>query len=241
MIIDCHMHVGRGERLADVFQIDCTAERAEYLADKAGVGRTIIFPVAYEDYTGPNAEIAEIASKNKKFIGFARLHNGMPNLAGHLTHAVKELGLSGLKLGAVPNREIMDTVRLLKIPVLAHCGMGTAPIKYEGVAQSYPDVTLILAHLGIDISWENMFAYPLQAFYLAKTYKNVYLDTSAAHWVQYILEQAVREAGADKLLFGSDGPWFYPAIMKACIKDLELGDADEKKIMGENIASILNL
>jgi len=241
MIIDCHVHVGRGERLNDVFQIDCTVERAEYLMDKAGVDKSVIFPVAYEDYTGPNTEIAEIARTNKKFIGFARLHNDMPNAAAHLKHAVKELGLAGLKLGAVPNREIMDAALELKIPVLAHCGMGMAPIKYEGVAKSYPDVPLILAHLGFDQGWENMFAYPLQAIYLAKTYKNVYLDTSASIWIQYVIEQAVREVGADKIIFGSDGPWFYPSIMLACIRDLELSESDEAKILCDNIAGLLRL
>ena len=241
MIIDCHVHIGRGERMADVFQIDCTVERAEYLMDKAGVEKSIIFPVGYEDYVAPNQEIAEIVRNNKKFIGFARVSNDMPNAAEHIQYAVKELGLVGLKVGDVPNREILDAVRELKIPVLAHSGMGLAPIKYEGVAQSYPDITLILAHLGIGITWDMMFASPLQAIYLAKTYKNVYLDTSAATWIQYVLEQAVREVGADKILFGSDGPWFYPAIMKACIKDLELSESDEAKIMGGNIASILNL
>ena len=107
----------------------------------------------------------------------------MQNAGAHLAYCVKELGLVGLKLETVPTREIMDAARELKIPVLAHAGMGLAPIKYEGVASSYPDVTLILAHLGIGITWENIFGHPLQAFYLAKRYRNVYLDTSAANWI----------------------------------------------------------
>jgi len=235
------MHVGRGERLFDAMQVDCTAERAEYLMDKADVDKSVIFAVSYENYCEPNREIAEIVRSNKKFLGFARLNNEMPGAAGHLAYCVKELGLIGLKLGEVPTREIMDAARALKVPVLAHSGMGLPPIKYEPVAGSYPDVTLILAHLGLGMTWDDMFAHPLQAFYLARRYKNVYLDTSAATWVQYILELAVKEAGADKLIFGSDGPWFYPSIMKACIKDLELNESDENKIMGGNIAGILNL
>ena len=192
MIIDCHMHIGRGERLGDVFQIDCTPERAEALLIRAGIDRAVIFPVAYEDYRQPN-------------------------------------------------REIMDKVRELKIPVLAHCGMGLAPIQYEGVAQSYPDVTLILAHLGFDQNWSNMFSYPQQANCLARKYKNVYLDTSAATWIQHTLEQAVAEVGADKLIFGSDGPWFSPSIMLACLRELDLPERDMRKILYENIAKILKL
>ena len=241
MIIDCHVHIGKGERMFDIFQIDCTVERAEYLMTKAGVDRSVIFPVGYVDYVEPNKEIAEIVRNNKKFIGFARLSNNMQNAAEHLFYAVKELGLVGLKLGEVPTREILDAARELKIPVLAHSGMGYPPIKYEGVIKSYPDITFILAHLGMGMNWDNLFTSPLEAFYLARTYKNVYLDTSAATWIQYVLEQAVREAGPDKLIFGSDGPWFYPAIMLACIKDLELNEADENKILYGNIARILNL
>ena len=241
MIIDCHMHIGRGERLGDVFQIDCTPERAEALLDRAGIDRAVIFPVAYDDYRQPNREIAELAAKNKRFIGFARLANNSPGVGAQLEHAVRELGLRGLKLGNVPSREIMDKVRELKIPVLAHCGMGLAPIQYEGVAKSYPDVTLILAHLGFDQNWSNMFSYPQQANCLARRYRNVYLDTSAATWIQHTLEQAVADVGADKLIFGSDGPWFSPSIMLACLRELDLPEHDMKKILYENIAEILKL
>jgi len=241
LIIDCHMHIGRGIRLGDIFQIDCTPERAEALLDRAGISRAIIFTVAYDDFRQPNREIAELAEKNKRFIGFARLSNTSPNAGVQLEQAVREWGLRGLKLGNVPTREIMDKVRELKIPVLAHCGMGLAPLLYEGVAKSYPDVTLILAHLGFDQSWGNMFAYPEQANYLARKYKNVYLDTSAATWISYTLENAVTEVGADKLIFGSDGPWFSPSIMLACLRELELPERDMRKILYENIAKILNL
>jgi len=86
-----------------------------------------------------------------------------------------------------------------------------------------------------------MFAYPQQANYLARKYKNVYLDTSAATWIQYTLEQAVAEVGADKLIFGSDGPWFSPSIMLACLRELELPERDMRKILYENIAKILNI
>jgi len=119
--------------------------------------------------------------------------------------------------------------------------MGLAPITFEGIIKSYPEVPIILAHLGFDTNWSNMFSSPLQAFYLAKKYKNVYLDTAAASWVQYILEQAVEEVGPDKIMFGTDAPWFYPAIMIACINDLEISERDKEKILGGNIARLLNL
>jgi len=127
------------------------------------------------------------------------------------------------------------------VPVLAHSGMGLSPLVYEGIVNSYPEITFILAHLGIGTDWSDYFSSPLTAFYMARKYRNVYLDTAAAHWIQYVIEQAVAEAGPDKILFGSDAPWFYPSIMRACIEDLEIPDSDKAKIMGGNIARILNL
>ena len=243
MIIDCNMHIGSGEpgcgeRIQDAYQLDATPELALLLLDRAGVEKAIVFPVGYGDYRQPNREIAELAAKNKRFIGFARLSNTI-DAGEQLEYAIKELGLRGLKLQSVPNRQIMDKARELKIPVLAHCGMGLAPITYEGVASSYPDVTLILEHMGFDQNWTNMFAYPQQANYLARKYKNVYLETSAATWIQYTLETGVSEVGVDKIIFGSSGPWFHPSIMLACLRNLDLPERDMRKILYENIAGIL--
>ena len=244
MIIDCHTHIGRGEMLNDVFQINSTPERLLYLMNKGGVDKSVIFPVYYKNYRKPNEEIAEIAEKDSRFIGFGRVSVNSPDAGGQVDYAVKELGLRGIKLHTMdgfPTREVMDRINEHRIPVLAHSGMGLSPLTYEGLIQSYPDVIIILAHLGFDLNWSTMFSMPLSAFYLAKKYKNVYLDTAAATWVQYILEQAVEEVGPDKILFGTDAPWFYPSIMKACIDDLEISGESKQKIFGGNIAGILNL
>ena len=244
MIIDCHTHVGRGILLQDVFQIDCTVEKLEYLMAKGGVDLSVVFPVYYKCYKEPNREISELAATNKKFIGFCRIVPGAPDVAQQLDYAIKELNLKGVKMHNMdgpPTREALDKINELKVPVLFHAGLGLSPVKFEGIIKSYPDLTIILAHLGFDLDFERMFSSALQAFYLAKKYKNVYLDTAVATWVQYFLEQAIEEVGVDKLLFGTDAPWFYPAITRACIDDLEISDAEKAKIMGGNIARILNI
>ena len=212
--------------------------------DKGGVDKTIVFPVSYKDYNKPNEMIAQTVRHNPRLIGFARVACDAPDASDQIVYAIKELGLKGLKIHSMdgfPTREIMKTVSDLKIPVIIHAGMGTPPLRFEGLIQSYPDVPIILAHLGIELDWEKMFTGPLSAFYLARKYKNVYLDTAAATWIQYIVEQAVKEAGADKIVFGTDAPWFYPAILRASIDDLEIPEADRKKILGENMAKILKL
>jgi len=243
MVIDCLAHIGEGVQLGDVFQINSTPERMLQLMDKGGVDKSVIFPVWNKNYAQPNEMIASVSRANPRFIGFARVACSDPDAPRQLEYGVKELGLKGLKLHSMdgfPTREVMEKLSELKVPVLVHAGMGTSPLMFEGVIQSYPDVTIILAHLGFELDWGKMFTSPLAAFYLARSYKNVYLDTAAATWIQYIVEQAVREAGADKLVFGTDAPWFYPSLIRA-IEDLEIPEADLKKILGEIMARLLNL
>ena len=82
-----------------------------------------------------------------KFIGFAK-HDPVAE-AGKierlLTREVEQLGLKGLKLHKTPTREVLDVVAALGIPILFH------PPKvadYHMIAEAYPRVNFILAHLG---------------------------------------------------------------------------------------------
>ena len=245
MIIDCHTHIGKGETLNDVYQIDLTLEMLIKQMDKAKVVKSILFPVYYRDYRKACLEIAEIIQKDNRFLGFVRVNCGASDAPEQIEYGIKELGLKGLKIhpaDGFPTREMMEKVSILKIPVLFHTGIGGhAPVGFEPIIKSYPDVTIILAHLGLDLNGALMFEFGVQANFLARKYKNVYLDTAAVHWISYFLEQAIFEAGADKIIFGTDAPWFHQAPAIAFINDIEVSDTDKMKILGGNIARILNL
>ena len=63
---------------------------------------------------------------------------------------------------------------------------------------------------------------------------NVHTDTSGVRRFD-LLVQAVRRAGAHKVLFGSDGPWLHPALELEKIRLLQLGTADEALVLGGNL------
>jgi hypothetical protein len=69
-------------------------------------------------------------------------------------------------------------------------------------------------------------------------YSNVYGDTSGVYRFDY-LEQAVRRAGPEKLLFGSDGPWLHPAAELYKVRLLRLPAAAEALVLGGNVARLL--
>jgi predicted TIM-barrel fold metal-dependent hydrolase len=67
---------------------------------------------------------------------------------------------------------------------------------------------------------------------------NIYTDTSGVRRFD-LLEQAVRRAGAKKILFGSDGPWLHPGVELAKVRALGLSTKDEQLILSENFLRLI--
>jgi hypothetical protein len=54
------------------------------------------------------------------------------------------------------------------------------------------------------------------------------------------LEQAVKRAGARKILFGTDGPWLHPAVELSKVRALNLTATDERLVLGENLLRLIS-
>ena len=81
-----------------------------------------------------------------------------------------------------------------------------------------PDIDFIIPHLGgFADDWRAQLAF---LDHLARR-PNIYADTSASGALD-LLERAVQQAGARKVLFGSDGPWLHPAVELAKVRALKL-------------------
>ena len=57
----------------------------------------------------------------------------------------------------------------------------------------------------------------------------------------HCIQDAVREIGAHRVVFGSNGPAVRPSTQILVIKQAELAPADERKVLGENAARLLRL
>ena len=122
----------------------------------------------------------------------------------------------------------------------------TALQDYVWLAEQYPDLKLILAHLGGLLPF-----YELNN-HTKKVMANVYYDTAA---VPLLYQPAVYKAivdivGPEKILFGSDYPLLlYPrksripnfTTLLAEIKNSGLTELELKLILGDNIEHILNV
>ena len=243
MIIDCHTHMGKGMILEFWWAIEIPPELVIQLEEKAGVDKAVIFPVHYppELYDLASKEVFEAVRKYPdKLIPFAKVAASHPKATEYLRSAIEELGVKGLKLHSSEGyltRGIMDLLQEHDLPLLIHTDERKGPLELVPLLKAYPDVKVIIAHLGSPSNYYHQ----LQAMYLAERFDNVYLDTSVGSDIHENLRLAVERAGVDRILFGSDAPVYHPAVERRKIELLELNKKDEAKILGENLKRMLKL
>ena len=169
----------------------------------------------------PNEIIADyVAQHPDKLIGWASVNPTADDAIDQLAYCVNDLGLRGLKLG--PTYQHFDPTDTRYRPFFAKCAelgiptlwhQGTTfpsraklrwalPLLLEDVAMEFPDLTMIVAHLGHP--WEE------DLVALIRKSPNMYADISAVHYRPWRYWQAMvtaMEYGVThKLLLASDFP-----------------------------------
>ena len=103
-------------------------------------------------------------------------------------------------------------------------------------ANRYPEVRLILAHIGC--AWDGDVTHQVRA--IQKTeHGNVFADTSSARSIMPgLIEWAVQEIGAERVLFGTDTPLYSTAMHRARIDHADLSDSDKRLILRDNALTL---
>jgi predicted TIM-barrel fold metal-dependent hydrolase len=99
------------------------------------------------------------------------------------------------------------------------------------IAERYPRVKFLLGH-SCHGDWD-------QAVALARDFKNVYLELTALFDDRGILEKFVAEAGSDRMLFGTDLPWFDPHQAVGALLSAHISDEDRHNICHRNAERLL--
>jgi uncharacterized protein len=176
--------------------------------------------------------------------------------AEHLAD-MRERGARGVKIHPVEQRFHVGDPRMLPVyqtcvdldlTVLAHSGpsrSGTQvadPHAFVDVLRSVPRLRLVVAHLG-GASWQ-------QIPKLAQSCPQALFDLSEiVAWVGAPnaptadeLVRLVRGVGIDRVLFGSDFPWYDPGAMARGVRELpDLSEGECEAILGGNAARALSL
>lgn len=110
--------------------------------------------------------------------------------------------------------------------ILTHTWGGSfydGEVEVEKILKKYKKIKLILGH-SLHSSWEKAIEY-------VKKYENVYLELCAVMDERGVLEKIVEEIGTDRILFGTDFPWFSHHYYIGSLFGAKLTDDEIKKIL----------
>lgn len=126
-------------------------------------------------------------------------------------------------------------IEQLGLPILWHSGTSpnSHPLQIAVVAKAFPRVPHILAHFALaDLSWE--------CFPAAALSPNVHVDTSGNPIIP-VMDEWVERFGAERMLWGSDYPFYQPAYERLKIDHLACSAADRQKILAGNARRLFRL
>ncbi|MCH7523405.1 MAG: amidohydrolase, partial [Chloroflexi bacterium] len=207
-----------------------------------------------------NEWTCEVSREHPQLIPFIGLDPSMSaeDLVAEIDRRCDE-GAHGLKLHPPNQRFFPNDRRLwpayeraqeLGLPIIFHSGaVDYAPDtgKYghpEGYADllaQFPRLTVVMAHLAL-----GDFAACAD---LARAHANVFFDccyviNGAEEQPELSDEEAaaaLRQVGCDRVMFGSDYPWFDPVQDAARIQRLPLTNAEKRAVLHENAIRVLRL
>jgi predicted TIM-barrel fold metal-dependent hydrolase len=241
-IIDAHTHVDEVPALGWMDP----PEKLVALLDEAGIGKAVV--MTYTELPGYNPHaldyLAEVVNRfPDRLVGFVRLHPWYDEAATLLEEAIGTHRMKGIKLhpvGTLDHPGSDATVRLLRLagehnaPALFHCGDEpmTTPLAVAQAARRAPETTIILGHMG-------GYFHVDEAVRVAERHPNVVLETSAMPYPAKIRE-AVSRIGAERVIYGSDGPGCPPRLELRKVLAAELAPAELAAVLHGNIARILD-
>jgi predicted TIM-barrel fold metal-dependent hydrolase len=240
MVIDAHCHLGKGDGLTAPWNTDAPLQPYLRRAQRARIDRTVVMPPFHTNYARANAQLARLVARyRQRFIPFACVHpkRDAGRIRQMVDRAIGRWGFRGIKVhrhdGAI-TREICEVARDFGVPVLYDV-LGQAAL-VEQVASQYPNVNFIVPHLG---SFGDDWRAHRQVIDQMTRLPNVYADSSAVRRFDYLVD-AIKRAGPERLLFGSDGPWLHPGVELHKIRLLGLAKEDEDLVLGRNLLRLLD-
>ena len=261
-IIDFHCHVfppkiaeKATRHVGDYYGLemhgDGTAKTLVSSAEKDGISPRFLI---HSSATKPqqvetvNDFVSEISKDKNCFIGFGTMHKDYENPAQEIAR-IKKLGLQGLKLHPDFQSFFIDDEVMLKVyeiaekenlPLLFHVGDKntdfSTPARLSRVADMFPKLKIIAAHMGGYSAWEEAVEHLYQK-------NNVWVDTSSTTVTLSHKEvsELIHLKGADKVLFGSDYPIQTTSEAAMDVMQFDLTQKEREMIFAKNAIELLGL
>jgi len=231
-------HMGAMPRMLDELYLDVEAasgrlpaRKLQQSAVEQGIHQCVLLPSASPDRVRRVNEIyADAAARHGRLMTLGTLHPAMADVQGEIRRLLRE-DCRGIKLSSFSqrfdlsgdlNRVLLATLEgegaargvrpvvVLDTYARAHVHFDvdrahlTTPAKLMEVVRSFPGLTFVGAHMG------GLAADPDELLATVVPEPNLYLDTSNAGHVLPLdaFVELVHAHGHDRILFGTDWPWF---------------------------------
>jgi predicted TIM-barrel fold metal-dependent hydrolase len=264
MIIDFHAHIYPEKVAAKVLPaaekklnitVPCTGspEDLRHRMHISKIDLSVVLPLSKEqnDVRPLNDWVRSVSGGG--LMPFGAVHPLMDGLEDELDR-LSALGCKGVKVMPLLQRFFPDDAgceafyeALIRggMILVTHAGMdpldrdevfGT-PERFARVLESYPELRIVLAHLGGLRMWDDV------RRHLLPIRGNVCFDTSYAYF--YIekenMAELIKDLGTDRVLFGSDYPWEDPGRAVEVVKSLDLTEDEIQSLLWKNAARLLKI
>lgn len=254
LAIDVHAHYGTYQRdhYHELINGYMTGS-AQTVVDRAaacGIECTIVSPLrallprGEADTCAGNDEAARVVPQTPGLRQYVVINPQQPESFAQAARMLAEPHCVGIKIHGeehlYPIAEHGDALFKFaaehKAIVLAHSGDGyTMPMDFVPFADAYPEMKLILAHLGNNGPAKDLDPTPQVRAIQASKQGNVYVDTSSSRSLfPGLIEWAVGEIGVERILFGTDTPLYFAASQRARIDRADLTDDQKRAILRGN-------
>jgi hypothetical protein len=219
---------------------------------ESGVDRAMLLPIATKpsQQTTINNWAAEIMGDGLYCCG--TVHPDAEDAVDEIAR-IKSLGLCGVKFHSeyqffFPDEErmfpIYEKIAELGLIAVFHGGwdpyskdiIRATPQRFAVIAEKFPDLKIVAAHLGGMELWDDV------EKYTAGKFDNLWFDVSVI--ARYIKDEQllriIRMQGAERILFGSDCPWDDPANEIAMIERLPLTNEEKELIFYRNAEKLIS-
>lgn len=250
-VVNAHHHIGREEEADGVFEWNETIAEIIDAMDQNQVDATMLMPLGGEN----DRDVTEIHDKIYKAseaypgrifgITAPNPHMGTEWVQDEITRCVQELDFKFAKLhtlawGVDPTSDVAydfyDACVENDIPVMVHTGPHGMPFSVPGmlipVAEDYPDLNIIMAHMG------GAYTLTQEAIILAKRYENFHLDTTLA--MNMYVRRALETVGAERIIMAAEHSSNIPVALTK-IDCIGANEDQKRKILGQNAIDLYDL
>ncbi|MBL8848864.1 MAG: amidohydrolase family protein [Planctomycetaceae bacterium] len=256
--IDVHGHYGRNlrEGVPDFVNDFMTADAAEVArrARAVNIAWTIVsplqslFPRFHGDAVAGNNSAARDIVATDGLLQYVVIDPRKPETYQQADEMLRQPRCVGIKIHpeehgypvAEFGRPMFEFAAERKAVILSHSSeqlsLASDLVRF---ANEFPEMKLLLAHIGC--GWDGDPTHQVRAIQSSR-HGNVFADTSSARSITpNLIEWAVGEIGAERVLFGTDTPLYHTSMQRIRIEHAQISDRDMRLILRENAIRLFGL